>query len=108
MSRPPDEFALRKELIVARSSLSRLRLRYDAAELRESLTPARAGAAMARSPAGRTAAFLVAVELAGPARIARLLAFAGRALLAARLVNLLVASLREPQPPPQPPAPPAP
>ena len=108
MSRPSDEFALRKELVVARSSLARLRLRHDAALLRESLTPARVGASVAQSPAGRTAAFLVAVELAGPARIARLLAFAGRALVAARLVNLLVTSLREPRPPPQPPASPAP
>ena len=97
MSRPPDDFAMRKQLLAARSSLCRLRLRHDAWVLRESFTVPRLGASVVRSPAARTAAFLVAVEIAGPTRMARLLAFANQALSIARIAGIALAWLRDRQ-----------
>ena len=95
MSRPPDDFAMRKQLLAARSSLCRLRLRQDAWALRESVSVPHLGASVASSPAARTAAFLVAVEIAGPARMARLLAFANQALSVARIAGIALAWLRD-------------
>ena len=105
MTRPTDDFESRKQLLVARSALGRLRLRHDAARLRESLTPGQVGAALVRSPAARSAAFLLAIEVAGPNRIARLLSFASHALSLARMAGVALAWLKEPPRPPEPPAP---
>ena len=87
--------ALRKEVLVARSSILRLKIRHQAGALREGLTWRRAGAAVAASPAGRDALFLLAAEGLGRGRVARWLAWAGRALAVARLANAALASLRE-------------
>ena len=105
MTRPPDDFEARKQLLVARSALCRLRLRHSAARLGESLTPGQVGAALVKSPAARSAAFLLAIEIAGPERIARLLSFASRALSVARVAGIALAWLKAPSPPAEPPAP---
>ncbi len=106
MTRPTDDYEARKQLLVARSALCRLRLWHDAARVRESFTPARVGASVVRSPAARTAAFLLAVEIAGPDRIARLLSLASSALTFARIAGAAFAWLKDP--PANPSEPPAP
>lgn len=105
MTRPTDDFEARKQLLVARSTLGRLRLQHDAARLRESLTLGHLGATVVKSPVVRSAAFLLAVEIAGPRRIARLLSFASQALSIARMAGVALAWLKEPSRPAGPPAP---
>ncbi|MBK8322818.1 MAG: hypothetical protein IPL06_08785 [Betaproteobacteria bacterium] len=105
MTQPTDDFESRKQLLVARSTLGRLKLQHDAARLRESLTFGNVGAAVVKSPVVRSAAFLLAVEIAGSGRIARLLSFAGQALSVARMAGVALAWLKAPSHPAGPPAP---
>jgi len=104
----PDRFAQRKQLLVARSTLCRLRLRHDAIALRERFTGRHAVSAVAGSPAGRSAAFALAVEILGTERMAALLATARRALAIARIVRLGLEWLRRPAQDPAGPPPPPP
>lgn len=92
----PDRFAQRKQLLVARSALCRLRLRHDAITLRGQFTSGHAVATIAGSQAGRTAAFALAVEILGTERVAALLVTARRALVIARIARLGVEWLRRP------------
>jgi hypothetical protein len=96
MARPEDELALRKELLIARSSLARLRIRQDAHDFRRSLSWREAGTAIARIPAVRDNAFLLAVDGLGRDRVARWLALAGRVLAIAKLATLVLEVLRSP------------
>lgn len=105
MTRPTDDFEARKQLLVARSTLGRLRLQHDAARLREALTAGQLGAAVMQSPAARRAAFLVAVEIAGTERMARLLSFASQALSFARLAGAALAWWKAASRPAESPAP---
>lgn len=103
----PDRFAQRKQLLVARSTLCRLKLRHDVMATRESFTGVRAVSAIAGSHAGRSAAFLVAVEILGIERMAHLLATARRALAVARIARIAIEWFRRPPeeaagPPPPP------
>jgi hypothetical protein len=103
----PDRTAQRKQLLVARSALCRLRLRHDVMVLRESFTGTRAVSAIAGSRAGRSAAFLVAVEILGVERMDTLLATARRTLAIARIARIAFEWLRRPaaeaaDPPPPP------
>jgi len=74
MREPVEVLALRKEVLIARSTLCRLKIRRDAAAVRGTLSPARSGMALAgaapvrelglglRSPVGwRTGGALVAL-----------------------------------------------
>ena len=94
MNSAGDDLAFRKKLLVARSSLYRLHIRNDARALREGLTWPRAAKAAASTPAGRDAAFLVAAEVLGRARVAGWIAAARRALVVARLAAAAMALLR--------------
>ncbi len=91
----PDPFGHRKQLLVARSTLCRLRLRHDAIALRERFTGRHAVTALAGSQAGRSAAFALAVEIVGAERMAALLATARRALAIARIARLGLEWLRQ-------------
>jgi hypothetical protein len=91
-----EELALRKQLLVARSSLYRLKIRHETGVLRESLSWRHAAVAAASSSPARTAAFLLALEGLGKGRTARLLAFASRALMVARFVRTALSLLRSP------------
>lgn len=91
-----DNLALRKELLIARSSLCRLKIRHEVQCLRNSLTWREAGAAAAQSPAARDALFLLAAEGIGRERTARWLAVAGQVLAIAKLVSLVVQMRRTP------------
>jgi hypothetical protein len=77
--------ALRKEVLVARSGLYRLRVRRDVAAIRDGLSFSRAGAAVAGSGPGRELALGLLVSGLGGGRVARILATAGRVLVIARL-----------------------
>lgn len=91
-----DELALRKELLLARSALCRLRLRHQAGMLRESLTLRAAGTAIAASPRARDVVFLLAAEGLGRRRVDHWLVLAARALAVARMAGLAFDLLRRP------------
>ena len=95
MNRPLETFALRKQLLVARSSLCRLKIRHEVEVMRESLTWRRAGSAVAGSLPVSSAVFLIAAGGLGHGRMARWLAFAGRALAIARLASLAATLMRD-------------
>lgn len=99
MSRADEELALRKEILVARSSLTRLQVRQEALLLRHSLSWRRVGAAAAASPAARDAVFLLAAAGLGRSRVARWLAVAGRILAVVRLTTFALQLLRTPRTP---------
>ena len=96
MNSPDDDLAFRKKLLVARSSLYRLHIRNDTRALRESLLWPRVATTVAGSPAGRSAAFLLAAEVLGSERVARWLVVARRTLVVARLAMAAVALARRP------------
>ena len=96
MNPAEDDLALRKELLIARSSLCRLKIRHEVQSLRHSLSWREAGAAAVQTEAGRDALFLLAAEGIGRNRMARWLAVAGQALAIARLISLAVQALRNP------------
>jgi hypothetical protein len=96
MNRPAEELVLRKQLLVARSSLCRLKIRHEALALRESLSWHRAAVTVAGTPAARSAAFLLALAGLGQDRMAKLLAFAGRVLMVARITGVALSLLRGP------------
>jgi hypothetical protein len=95
MNKPDDELALRKELLLARSSLCRLKIHHQADVLRHSLSWRGAATAVAAAPPARAALFLLAAEGVGHARMARWLTLAGRALAAVRLTRLALGLLRK-------------
>lgn len=96
MNRIEEDLALRKEILLARSSLCRLKIRHEAQAFRRNLTWREAGAAIAATPAARDAIFLLAAEGLGRDRVARWLALAGRVLAIAKLTNLAMHMLRKP------------
>jgi hypothetical protein len=102
-----EPLAGRKQLLVARATLCRLRLRRDVMALRGQFTAGTAMSVAARSPAGRSTAFLLAVEILGADRAAGLLAQARRALVIARIVRVAFQWLRRPAPDAAGPPPPA-
>lgn len=103
MARPGEVLALRKDVLRARSSLCRLRIRREVHALREGLHTRPALLADAAASPERTAAFLLASEGLGRERTARWLAFALRALAIARVTRLALALLRRPPEGPRPP-----
>ena len=96
MNRPGDDLALRKQLLIARSSLYRLKIRHESGALRESLSWRQAAVAAAGSSPARSGAFLLALEGLGERRMARLLTFASRALMVARFARIAIAFLKRP------------
>lgn len=96
MNRTEEDLALRKELLVARSSLCRLKIRHEVETFRHHLTWRDAGTEIARTPAARDAMFLLAAEGIGRERTARWLALALQMLALAKLANLAVQMLRTP------------
>lgn len=95
MNKRDEELALRKEVLLARSSLGRLKVHYQADVLRQSLSWRGAATAIAEAPPARAALFLLAAEGLGRDRTARWLAFARRFLATARVASLAIGLLRE-------------
>lgn len=98
MNRREADLSLRKEILLARSSLGRMKIRYHAETLKRGLSWRNAGAAVAASPAGRDALFLLAAEALGRRRTARWIALAGRAVVLARLAAIALSFFRRPPP----------
>lgn len=99
MSGRDDILALQKEVLLARSALCRLRIHHDALQLREGLTFARAGTALAGSAPLREIALGLAATGFGGGRVARFVALAGRAVVIARLALALYRAVRAAPPP---------
>lgn len=96
MNRNEDTLALRKELLIARSSLCRLKIRHEVQDFHHNLTWREAGTAVVHTTAGRDAIFLLAAEGLGHERTARWLAVAGQVLAIAKLATLAAQMLRTP------------
>lgn len=94
MSRPAELLALQKEVLLARSSLCRLKIRRDAARLRESASLAHLGTAIAGSAPARELVLGLLLTGLGGRRVSRIVAFAGRALVVARIVLSAFGMLR--------------
>jgi hypothetical protein len=98
MSSGRELLALRKEVLVARSSLQRLRIARDLGALRESLRWPQAAAAIAGSPPGRSVLFAALLLLARRGRLVRLVRGIAMGVAVARLVRLLFRSEDSPEP----------
>lgn len=94
--------ALRKDVLVARSSLLRLRAAADVQRLRESVSCAHVRGAIATSPAARSALFGALLLVAGGQRLARWVRMAAVGLAVAKAATAVVRLAREPAPPPLP------
>ncbi|HXZ48832.1 MAG TPA: hypothetical protein VEG27_07405 [Usitatibacter sp.] len=94
MSDRRDLLALRKEVLVARCSLQRLRLTGEAARLRESLSWPRAVAAAVASSRARSALFGLLWAVARGGRVARILRIAAIALGVAKVARALLAAAK--------------
>ena len=86
--------ASQRRHLVERSALSRLRLRRDVFAVRGALSWTRAPAALAAVPAARTMAWSLAMSLLGTGRTGRMLLFASRALLVAKLACAAIGYVR--------------
>ena len=94
MNSAGEILALRKQLLLARSSLYRLRIAHDLATVREGLRWPRVGMAVAASPSARSALLGLLVLIAGETPVTRLLRGAALALVLAKLAGSLPALLK--------------
>ena len=96
MSARLEMLAAQRRDLVERSALWRLRLRRDAFALRGAATLKHLPEAIATTPAARTMAWSVAISLLGIGRAARVLLYAGRLLMVAKLARVAFAYARAP------------
>jgi len=96
MNKSLENLALRKQLLQARSTLCRLRIRYELNAMHDSLSWAQAGVMAVKALPVRSTVFGLALVAVGHNRLARLLALAARMLLLARLASIAVNQLRKP------------
>ncbi|HEX3098328.1 MAG TPA: hypothetical protein VHQ02_11445 [Usitatibacter sp.] len=90
MSRESELLALRKEVLVARSSFLRLKAAAEVRSVRASLTFREIGGAMAASSGIRSALFGSLLLVAGSRGLGKLLRMAGAALALVRGATALV------------------
>jgi hypothetical protein len=88
--------ALRREVLVARSSLQRLKIGRHADALRESLQWSRALRAATSTPQGRSLLFGVLLLMTGSGRLARMVRMAAAALAVAKLGAMLLRAATAP------------
>ena len=98
MSKALDNLALKKQLLQARSSLYRLRIRRDIMEMTSALDWMQTGAGVVASLPVRSGLLSLAMQAMGQGRIARVIRFASRVILFARITGVVVAMLRKPPP----------
>lgn len=96
MNKYLENLALRKQLLQARSTLCRLRIRYELDALHDTLSWAQAGVMAVTALPVRSTVFGLALVAVGHNRLARLLTLAARMLLLARLASIAVNLLRKP------------
>ena len=95
MNKSLENLALRKQLLRARSTLCRLRIRCEFNAMRDTLSWARTGVMAVALPL-RSAILGLALFGVSRSRLARLLALAARMLLLARLASIVASTLRKP------------
>ena len=100
MNKSLENLALRKQLLQARSTLCRLRIRYELNAMHDTLSWTRAGVMAVKALPVRSTVFSLALVGVGHSRLARLLRLAARMLLLARLAGFAVNLLRTPSAPP--------
>ncbi len=100
MNKALDNLALRKQLLQARSTLYRLRIRHGLIALHDNLSWARAGATAFNALPVRSALFGLALSGLPHNRLARLLALASRTLLLVRLTRIALSLLQKFSTPP--------
>jgi hypothetical protein len=88
--------ALRREVLVARSSLQRLKIGRDVDALRESLQWPRALRAVTSTPQGRSLLFGMLLLVTGSGRLARMVRMAAAALAVAKLGAMLLRAAKAP------------
>ena len=96
MNKSLENLALRKQLLQARSTLCRLRIRYELNALHDTLSWAHAGVMAVTALPVRSTVFGLALVAVGHNRLARMLTLAARMLLLARLAGIAVNLLRKP------------
>jgi hypothetical protein len=89
-----EVLASQRQHLVERSALCRLRLRQDAGAVREAMSWTLVPAAVAAAPAARTLAWTLALSLLGTGRAGRMLRFASRAILIAKLARAAIGYAR--------------
>ncbi len=100
MNRPAELLALQKEVLLARSSLCRLKIRRDMGRMRESLSFGGVASGIAASGTARELALGLLLTGLGGRRVSRVVAFAGRVLVVARIALAAFGMLRSSQPAP--------
>jgi hypothetical protein len=96
MNKSRENLALRKQLLQARSTLCRLRIRHELNTMRDSLSWARAGVMALKALPVRSSVLALALYAVPHGRLARLLMLAARMLLLARLASIVGKLLRKP------------
>ena len=100
MSQSTELLALQKEVLLARSSLGRLKIRRGVGRMRESLSFGGVASGIAASGPARELALGLLLTGLGGRRVSRFVAFAGRALVVARIALAAFGMLRSSQPAP--------
>jgi hypothetical protein len=96
MNKSFENLALRKQLLQARSTLCRLRIRHELNAMHDTLSWARAGVMAVKGLPVRSAVLGLALYAVPHGRRARLLTLAARMLLLARLASIVANLLRKP------------
>jgi hypothetical protein len=99
MNNSLEYLALRKQLLQARSTLYRLRIRHEVDAARNTLGWARAGVMAAQALPLRSAVLGLALYGASHGRLKQWLALAARVLLLAKTAGSAVRLLQKPPPP---------
>jgi hypothetical protein len=94
MNATTEALARDKEILIARCALTRLRLRLQVRDLRDSLGWKRTALALATTPAMRRIAFGIGLSIVGLGRAARMVLFASRVVLVAKLASSLIGRLK--------------
>lgn len=97
MSESREILALRKDLLVARAQLQRLKIARQAGELRESLSWRNAATTLASSP-GRSLVFGLLLLVAGRSRVANLVRIAAGAVTLAKVAGVFASRSASPRP----------
>jgi hypothetical protein len=99
MNNSLEYLALRKQLLQARTTLYRLRLRHEVDAARNTLGWAQAGAMAAQALPLRSAVLGLALYGVSRGRLAQWLALSARVLLVAKAAGIAVGLLQKPPPP---------
>ena len=94
MSATLETLAIRRQYLVERSALCRARLREDASAVREAVSWKQVPGAIAAAPAARAMAWSLALSVLGTGRAGRILLYASRAILVAKLARVAIGYAR--------------